>query len=76
MKIQILGTGCAKCQKLAHNAEQAATELGLPYEIEKVSDPMAIAAMGVMRTPALAVDGILKLSGRVPDAAEIKPLLG
>jgi small redox-active disulfide protein 2 len=75
MKIQILGSGCAKCQKLAHNAEQAASELGLAYEMEKVTDPAAIAAMGVMRTPALAVDGKVKLSGRVPEAVELKPLL-
>ncbi|PWS34176.1 thioredoxin family protein [Falsiroseomonas bella] len=76
VKIQILGTGCAKCQKLAQVAEQAAGELGLAYEMEKVTDPMRMAQMGVMRTPALAVDGVVKLSGRVPEAAELKLLLG
>lgn len=76
MKIQILGTGCAKCGKLAQAAEQAATELGLAFELEKVTDPMHIAQMGVMRTPALAVDGVVKLAGRVPAPAELKPLLG
>jgi small redox-active disulfide protein 2 len=75
MKIQILGTGCAKCVKLARYAEQAANELGLVYELEKVTDPAAIARMGVMRTPALAIDGVVKLSGRVPEPAELKPLL-
>ena len=74
MKIQILGTGCTKCQKLAMNAEQAAKDLGLTYEIEKVTDPRDIATMGVMRTPALAIDGIVRLSGRVAEAAELKPL--
>jgi small redox-active disulfide protein 2 len=75
MKIQILGTGCAKCQKLATNAEQALNELGVAYELEKVTDLWVIAAMGVMRTPALAVDGVVRLAGRVAEPAELKPLL-
>jgi small redox-active disulfide protein 2 len=75
MKIQILGTGCAKCQKLATNAEQALNELGVAYELEKVTDLRVIAAMGVMRTPALAVDGVVRLAGRVAEPAELKPLL-
>ncbi len=75
MKIQILGTGCTKCQTLAKNAEQAANELGVAYELEKVTDPRAIAAMGVMRTPALAVDGVVKLAGRVAEPSDLKPLL-
>ena len=75
MKIQILGTGCSKCQKLATNVEQAANELGVAYELEKVTDPRTIAAMGVMRTPALAIDGVVRVSGRVADPAELKPLL-
>jgi small redox-active disulfide protein 2 len=75
-KIQILGSGCAKCQQLTRNAEAAATALGLKYELEKITAVNDIVAFGVMRTPALAVDGQLKASGRVLSAEEIKPLLG
>jgi small redox-active disulfide protein 2 len=75
-KIQILGTGCAKCQKLTENAAAAANELGVPYELEKVTDLQQIMTFGVMRTPALVVDGIVKVAGKVPSPAEIKQLLG
>jgi small redox-active disulfide protein 2 len=75
MKIQILGTGCAKCQKLSDNAKQAADELGLDYELVKVSDIKDIAAFGVMMTPALAVDGEVKLAGKVPSPKELKKYL-
>lgn len=75
MKIQILGSGCAKCNQLKESAEAAARELGLDYEIEKVTDFKQIARMGALVTPALAVDGKLKLVGRVAGAEEIKPLL-
>lgn len=75
MKIQILGSGCAKCNQLKESAEAAARELGLDYEIEKVTDFKEIARMGALVTPALAVDGKLKLVGRVAAAEEIKPLL-
>jgi small redox-active disulfide protein 2 len=74
-KIQILGTGCPKCKKLAENAETAAKELGLDYEMEKVTDLNAIMAFGVMMTPALAVDGVVKAVGKVPEPAEIVKLL-
>lgn len=74
MKLQILGTGCANCRRLAAAAEEAAGELGLDYELEKVEKMDAILAMGVMRTPALAVDGQVKLVGRVPSVAELKEL--
>ncbi len=74
-KIQVLGTGCAKCQKLAANAEAAARELGVDYELEKVTDIAQIMAFGVMMTPALAVDGDVKVAGRVPSVAELKGLL-
>jgi small redox-active disulfide protein 2 len=73
--LQILGTGCAKCQTLAERAEQAAQAAGIEYEIEKVTDINAIMAMGVMMTPALAVDGVVKVAGKVPDAEAIAPLL-
>ncbi|HNV22519.1 MAG TPA: thioredoxin family protein [Candidatus Hydrogenedentes bacterium] len=75
-KLQILGTGCPKCQKLAETAETAARELGLEYEVEKVKDIDKIMAFGVMMTPALAVDGEVKVSGKVPSIDELKKLLG
>ena len=74
-KLQILGTGCPKCQKLTENTEAAAKELGLQYELEKVKDIAQIMAFGVMITPALAVDGQVKVSGKVPSVDEIKKLL-
>ncbi|HNU75854.1 MAG: hypothetical protein BWZ01_01245 [Deltaproteobacteria bacterium ADurb.BinA179] len=76
MKIQILGTGCAKCRKLAQNAEEAARELGRPVEVEKVSDIGEIMKYGVMMTPALAVDGEVKFVGKVPSVKDIKAVLG
>jgi small redox-active disulfide protein 2 len=75
-RIQILGTGCANCQKLTENAVAAAQELGVPYELEKVTNLQEIMKFGVMRTPALVVDGIVKIVGKVPSPDEIKPLLG
>lgn len=72
MKIQILGTGCPKCHKLAEEAETAAKELGLSYELVKVTDINEIMGFGVMMTPALAVDGNVKFVGKVPGVEEIK----
>jgi len=74
-KIQILGTGCSKCKKLAENAEIAAKELGIEYEIEKVTDINEIMKFGVMATPALAVDGKVKIAGKVPSPDDIKAML-
>jgi small redox-active disulfide protein 2 len=74
-KIQILGTGCPKCKKLAENAESAAQTLGVEYTIEKVTDINEIMAFGVMMTPALAVDGEVKIVGKVPDPGAIKDML-
>ncbi|HSA05657.1 MAG TPA: thioredoxin family protein [Candidatus Gastranaerophilales bacterium] len=74
-KIQILGTGCPKCEKLAEAAEKAAKELGIEFEIEKVKDITEIMNFGVMMTPALAVDGKVKISGKVPSVDEIKGYL-
>ncbi len=74
-KLQILGTGCPKCKKLAENTEAAANELGIAYEMEKVTDLNAIMGFGVMMTPALAVDGQVKVVGKVPSAEEIKQWL-
>lgn len=75
MTIQILGTGCAKCKQLTENAEAAARELGIDYQLEKVTDILKIIEYGVMATPALAVDGKVKLVGKVATAAEIRELL-
>lgn len=75
MKIQVLGTGCPKCKKLAEMAETVAQELGIDFELEKVTDINAIMQMGVMMTPALAVDGQVRVSGKVPSADEIKSYL-
>ena len=74
-KIQILGPGCSKCQKLAKNVEQAAKELGNNYEIEKVTDILEISNLGVMVTPGLIVDGEVKVAGKVPSVAEVKKLI-
>jgi small redox-active disulfide protein 2 len=65
MKIQILGGGCAKCKILEQHAREAVSELKMEAEIEKVTDIEAIMAMGVMTTPALAIDGTVKSAGRV-----------
>ena len=74
-KIQILGTGCPKCKKLAENAESAAQAAGVEYTIEKITDINEIMAFGVMMTPALAVDGEVKVVGKVPDPEAIKDML-
>jgi small redox-active disulfide protein 2 len=75
MKLQILGTGCAKCNALTMTTEKAAQALGLPYELEKVTDLKRIMAFGVMTTPALVVDGKVKVSGKVPSVDELKTML-
>ena len=75
MKLQILGTGCAKCQKLAEQTKAAADGLGIDYEIEKVTDIGDIMKFGVMITPALVVDGEVKVVGKAPPAEELKALL-
>jgi small redox-active disulfide protein 2 len=74
-KLQILGTGCAKCHELAEKTQMAARALGLEYGLEKVSDLKVIMGFGVMRTPALVVDGAVKVAGRVPSVDELKVLL-
>ncbi len=74
-KIQILGTGCAKCQQLSEVAKKAADDLGAPYELEKITDIMRFADFGVMMTPALVVDGVVKVSGKVPDVDETRRLI-
>ena len=74
-KIQILGPGCPKCKKLTEESEKAAKELGLEYEIEKVSDVKEIMKFGVFSTPALVVDGKVKAVGKILDARQIKDIL-
>lgn len=74
-KIQILGPGCPKCKKLSEESEKAARELGLEYEIDKVTDIKEIMKFGVFTTPALAVDGKVKSVGKILDAKQIKDIL-
>lgn len=74
-KLQVLGTGCPKCQKLTETAEAAAKEMGIEYQIEKVTEINKIMEFGVMVTPALVVDGEVKVSGKVPAVDEIKTML-
>ena len=74
-KIQILGTGCKKCKKLAEHAEEAAKELQLEYEITKITDIPEIMKFGVMITPALVIDNEVKIAGKVPSVDEIKKML-
>ena len=74
-KIQILGTGCPKCKLLAESTEAAAKQLGIEYSIEKVTDINDIIAHGVMMTPALVIDGEVKVAGNVPAADELKKML-
>ena len=74
-KIQILGTGCSKCKKLAENAESAVKDRGVECELEKVTQINDIMAMGVMMTPALAIDGEVKVTGKVLSPEDIKAML-
>jgi len=75
MKIQILGTGCPKCRQLETNAREALTSMGLEASVEKVTDVDEIMNMGVMMTPALAVDGVVKSAGKVLAKDEIARIL-
>jgi len=75
MKIQILGTGCSKCEKLTKHAKKAVQESGISCEVEKITDMKQIMAMGVMMTPALAVDGKIKVVGKIPSSDEIKKMI-
>ncbi len=75
MKLQILGTGCPKCRQLAEHADAAAKTAGVEYELEKITDINAIMGFGVMMTPALAVDGVVKVAGKVPSVDDIVRML-
>jgi small redox-active disulfide protein 2 len=74
-KIQILGTGCAKCQKLEDHTKQAADTLGLDYDMEKVTDINQIMGFGIMTTPGLVVDGQVLVAGKVPSPADLEKML-
>jgi len=73
--IQILGTGCPKCRKLEENTKLAAKQMALECEVLKVTDINVIMQMGVMMTPALVVDGKVKVTGKVPSVEELKIIL-
>ena len=75
MKIEILGSGCQNCERLAKNAEDAVKAKGIECEVEKVADMKRILGYGIMRTPALAIDGVVKSVGRMLSVEEIKKLL-
>ena len=74
-KLVILGPGCPKCNKLYADTEQAAEEMGLEFEMHKITDIRAISGFGVMTTPALVVDGEVKCVGKVPSVAELKTMI-
>ena len=74
-EIKILGTGCPKCNKLEEQSRKAAEEAGVEFTVEKISDINKIMEYGVMTTPALVVDGVVKSSGKVPSVEDIKKLL-
>lgn len=74
-KLEVLGTGCPKCEKLAQEVGRAARELGIEFELHKVKDIMKITSYGVLLTPALVVDGTVKISGKVPSLDELKELI-
>ncbi len=75
MEIKVLGTGCPKCNELEKATREAVAALGIDANIEKEEDIMKIMEYGVMRTPALVVDGKVLVSGKAPNAEEIKKLL-
>ena len=75
MKIQILGSGCPRCKQTEANAREAVKNLGLDAEVEKITDINKIAGFGVIATPALAVDGDVRFSGRIPSVEEIEKIL-
>lgn len=75
MKLEVLGTGCAKCNALEDAVRKAADELGIDYTLEHVKDLGKIASYGVLMTPGLVVDGEVKVSGKIPGSAELAEIL-
>jgi len=76
MKLEILGTGCPKCESLLNHVKTAVAELGIEAEISKVSDIVEIAERGALMTPALSIDGEIKLAGKLASVEELKTLIG
>lgn len=74
-KIQILGAGCPKCERLEARVREVADELGIAYELQKIPDMLRILELGVMALPALVVDGDVKAMGRVPSVEEVKSMI-
>lgn len=74
-KIQVLGTGCPSCRTLADHAAQAANDLGIEFELEKVTEMADILKFDVPGTPALVIDGVVKTTGRVPTVDELKEII-
>jgi small redox-active disulfide protein 2 len=74
-EIKVLGPGCAKCEELMKQTQRAVSELGLDCTVEKVGDIQKIVSYGVMMTPALVVDGVVKVTGSVPSLDKIKEML-
>jgi len=70
--IKVLGTGCANCRNTIALLEAVASEQGIAIELEKVQDPQAIGSYGVMRTPAVVIDGVLKHQGGIPERAKVE----
>jgi small redox-active disulfide protein 2 len=75
LRIQILGIACPECDQVAANAVEALTELGRDAEIQRIEDPGRVKSMGVYVTPALAIDGDVKVAGQVPSVEQIKKYL-
>jgi small redox-active disulfide protein 2 len=75
MKVSVLGPGCVNCKRLEQNVRDAVAELAVQAEVEKVTDFKDIMAYGVMKTPGLVIDGVVKVSGRVPSKDEIKQII-
>ena len=75
MKIEIYGSGCAKCKKTEEIVRQAVNELNIEAEISKIEDLQKIIDKGIMMTPAVAVDGVVKILGRVPSIQDVKKIL-
>jgi small redox-active disulfide protein 2 len=74
-EVKVLGTGCPKCEQLMKQTEQAVLELGLECSVEKITDILQITSYGVMMTPALVIDGQVKVTGKVPSIDDLKNLL-
>ena len=75
MQLKVLGPGCARCEQLAEITKQAAAELGVEYELEKITDLSEFLDYGLMMTPGLVVDGQLEIQGRVPTVQQVKEVL-